>query len=352
MKNLKKIVWLVLLALLLAGNLMSVPGPAAGSDPIESLFVLGKNAVHDKQWQDAVTHWGKFVSQHARDPRGAEAYYWLAYSLNQAAGEATNPEKQSTLREQAMENVGRLLERHAKSSWATDARMLRIELAESLVKAGKVQYKKYITRGAEAGNGSDINVKLVALDALLQMDEEKALPILKKIIRESKDKNIRAKAVFVLSQHDDPSVAPLLNEVARKDEDPYVREQAVFWLGQQEGDVGLRNLIALYAEGKDKKLKEKILFAISQSQSEASFAKLLDIAKTDPDLELRAKALFWIGQSDDEKAPAALMEMYRANSDNDLKKKIVFSLGQLPDDRGTAFLKEIATGNSPENLHT
>ncbi len=125
--------------------------------------------------------------------------------------------------------------------------MLRIELAESLVNAGKIQYKKYITGSAETGNGSDMDVKLVALDALMQMNEEKALPILKKIIRESKDKNIRAKAVFVLSQHDDPSVPPLLGEIARKDEDPYVREQAVFWLGQEGGEAGMRSLIDLYA---------------------------------------------------------------------------------------------------------
>ena len=213
-------------------------------------------------------------------------------------------EKQTAMREQAMSQDGNAaVALQATAAGSNDARMLRIELAEKLVKAGKAQYKKYVTSGAEAENGSDINVKLVALDALLQMDAEKALPILKRIIRENKDKNIRAKAVFVLSQNDDPSVVPLLGEIARKDADPYVREQAVFWLGQEGGEAGLKSLIDLYAEIKDHKLKEKILFAISQNEGEASFRKLLEIAKTDPELEMREKAVFWMGQSDDPARP-------------------------------------------------
>ena len=68
MKNLKKTVWLLLLALLLAGNLVPAPGPAAGSDPAGALFGLGKNAVHDKQWQDAVKHWEAFVAAVRQGP--------------------------------------------------------------------------------------------------------------------------------------------------------------------------------------------------------------------------------------------------------------------------------------------
>ena len=47
-------------------------------------------------------------------------------------------EKQTAMREQAMSNVEMLLSRYKDRSWFEDARMLRIELAENLVKAGKV----------------------------------------------------------------------------------------------------------------------------------------------------------------------------------------------------------------------
>jgi HEAT repeat protein len=348
MNIVKKAFFSLLMIVLLAGAQLPAQSGKPGGDEAAQLFQSAKDAVFSKSWQAAAEKWRGFCERFPQSKWQAEPYYWLAYSLNQAAGEISDYEKQTTMREQAMDKVEMLLTRFQKSSWSEDARMLRIDLAENLVKAGKGQYKKYITSGAEGKNGGDFNVKLAALDALLQMDEEKALPILKKILRENKDKNIRAKALFVLSQHDDPSIAPLLGEIARKDEDPYVREQAVFWLGQT-GD-GLGVLLGLYSDSLDRKLKEKILFAFSQNESETSLRKLQEIAKSDPDLELREKAIFWIGQSDDDKAPAILMDMYKANSDAGLRKKIIFSLGQLESDQGTNFLKEIAAGNSPDNL--
>ncbi len=348
MKNLKKFVFFLLLTLLLTlAPLAAQSGPAADAKT-QKMFQAGKDAVHNKDWKAAVDQWTNFNVTFPQSQWGGEPYYWLAYSLNQAARESGDAARQTAMREQAMVKTEMLLNRFGESNWAADARMLRIELAEALVRAGKTQYKKYITRGAEAENGSDFNIKLVALDALLQMNEEKALPILKKIIKENKDKNIRAKAIFVLSQHNDPSVPLLLGEIARKDEDLHVREQAIFWLGQNDG--GLRILIDLYASLQERTLREKVLFAFSQSSDEAAFRKLLEIAKTDPDLGLREKAVFWIGQSSDSQAPAALVEMYKANSDLELKKKIIFSLGQLDNDKGTAFLKEIAGGNSDDRL--
>ncbi len=348
MKISKMSIGFLLATLLLAsGALWAQSGQPAGEKE-QKAFQLAKDAVFNKDWQAASGQWRDFCVQFPNSRWGAESFYWLAYSMNQAAAEISHPAKQAAMREQAMIKVEMLLERFKESSWASDARMLRIELAESLVKAGKAQYKKYITTGAEAKNGSDINVKLVALDALLQMDEEKALPILKKIIRENKDKNIRAKALFVLSQHDDPSVAPLLGEIARKDGDPFVREQAVFWLGQHGNGLGV--LLELYSASLDRKLKEKILFAFSQNDTQPSFDKLVEIAKSDPDTELREKALFWIGQTDNPRAPDALMELFRANTSLELRKKIIFSLGQMESDKGAAFLKEIATGKYEDRL--
>ena len=309
MKSLKKLVFYFLVILLMAnGPLVAQTGQPAGGKA-EQLFQAGKDAIHKKDWSAAVEQWKNFSTLFPQSQWGAEPYYWLAYSLNQAAKESDDFEKQTAMREQAMLKLEMLLKRFSDSSWASDARMLRIEVAEYLSKAGMTQYKKYITDGAESGNGSDMDVKLVALDALMQMDEEKALPILKKIIRENKDKNIRAKAVYVISQHDDPQVSSLLLEIARQEPDSYVREQAVFWLGQREDEHSLKALADLYAESKDSKFKEKIIFAISQHDSEESFDKLWAIAKNDSDSQLREKALFWMGQSGNNRAVDALLDI-------------------------------------------
>ena len=76
MKHMKKIVWTLLMALLLAANLAAAAGTAAAGDKAEDLFLLGKNAVHDKQWQDAVSAMGRVRRPVRRkDPRGAPRPY-------------------------------------------------------------------------------------------------------------------------------------------------------------------------------------------------------------------------------------------------------------------------------------
>jgi TolA-binding protein len=167
MKNLKKLIFhLLLVLLMMTVTLLAQTGQTAGAKE-QKLFQAGKDAIYKKDWNAAVEQWQNFSTLFPQSQRGAEPYYWLAYSLNQAAKESGDFEKQTAMREQAMNKVEMLLKNFSDSSWASDARMLRIELAETLAKAGKTQYKKYITHGAEAENGSDINVKLVALDALM-----------------------------------------------------------------------------------------------------------------------------------------------------------------------------------------
>src|SRR4029077_6935982 len=84
----------------------------------------------------------------------------------------------------------------------------------------------------------DDDRRIAALNAVLQMDPDRAVPLLKTVLarRDEGSACLRRKAVFLLSQkHTDETSSSLLNPV-RSDPDREVREQAVFWLSQVPGD--------------------------------------------------------------------------------------------------------------------
>ena len=77
-------------------------------------------------------------------------------------------------------------------------------------------------------------MRIAALNGLMQMDAERAMPILQKVLdrRDACSAGLRRKALFLVSQRDPPASTDLLMASARRDPDPAVREQAVFWLSQ------------------------------------------------------------------------------------------------------------------------
>ena len=94
------------------------------------------------------------------------------------------------------------------------------------------------------------DVRIAALNALLQMDSERALPILQKVLsrRDACSVELRRKALFLVSQKEAPASTDMLIAAARQDPEASVREQAVFWLSQAKDPrvVGMLDSIATH----------------------------------------------------------------------------------------------------------
>ena len=91
--------------------------------------------------------------------------------------------------------------------------------------------------GGEEGDDScddDSDIKLAALNAVLQMDAERAMPLLTRVLarRDAGSVCLRRKAVFLVAQKHTEGTEDVLLSTARNDPDGEVRGQAVFWLSQ------------------------------------------------------------------------------------------------------------------------
>jgi hypothetical protein len=192
-------------------------------------FFKGKEHVYRMNWAAAKEGFDEYLADFSTGQFRDEALYWLSYSLNKLSREQKDPYKIIAFKEEAMKKLDLLAREYANSPWLDDARMLRIEIAGELVLMGKDYYKKYIN---DAQYVKNVDMKMLAIDKLMKIDSEIAVPTLKKIIKTGKDPQLRKKSVYILGKYSSIDAIEILEEASEKDESEDVRKEALFWLAQ------------------------------------------------------------------------------------------------------------------------
>jgi hypothetical protein len=210
-----------------------------GSDPLnqdEELeeFYAAKKHVYDSNYSVAITEFEKFLDKFPFGRLRDEAYYWSAYALNKLSLAQEHTYVMAKIKEQAFDYLNRLIQEHPASSWADDASVLRMEIASELILMGKDAYLQYIEETLSTKNNWSSDLKLHALDSLMRVRKEAAMPILLKLVEDEKDPEVRKKAVFLLGKHFDQEAIDTLEKVAEHDNNEEIRKEASLWLNQIE----------------------------------------------------------------------------------------------------------------------
>jgi HEAT repeat protein len=325
--------WL-LVGVLVVG--LSVALPALGSRQnadevkIKEIYRQSKRLIYQKDWEAAARELRMLTERYSGSLYQDDALYWLGYSLEKLGNSLESLSRQLEYKKDALAALETLQEKFPRSKWVDEAGVLKVEIAEGLVKKGFGEYKKYIVNRAKAGE--NVELKIVALDALVHMDKEKAFPMLKKMLLKNDDPALRRRSLLVLAQLDDPRVMPLLKTVAVEDGNPEVRHQAIFWIGQRGGVEAIDLLLDLLGDAEDLELKSKIIFSLSQIGGERVAKELLVIAENPrEEIDIRKKALFWLGQiksKDPQKTLGLMIRLYDSIQDRELRERIIFSIAQ------------------------
>ena len=335
------------------------PAPWAKADPADSLYRIAREALSRGDYKRAAEIFHRIPERYPQSAYAGQALYYEAYSLYRSGGD----DELSTARER----LNQLKQRYpaiAKKDGAT----LLTRVCGELAKRGDESCAASISSTAEGSvdvTGGDTRTiqgrscpseddenddKIAALNALIQMDAERAMPILKKVLerRDPCSAGLRRKAVFLVSQKHTDQTANILMSVAKSDPDQEVREQAVFWLSQVPGSTGLLEEI-LKGSG-DENIKDKALFALSQQNDARAQQILRDFAlRESENSDLREKAIFWLGQRRSSDNTEFLRSLYSRIKDQDLREKVLFSLSQQHGAGNEAWLMNIAA-NPKEDM--
>ncbi len=335
-------------------------------DPADSLYRAAREALNRQDFRVAADLFSSLPSRFPRSGYVADAYYWQAFSLYRLGGT-------QQLRE-ALRALDTQRTRYPKAATQGDAAALQRRIQGELARRGDRESAEALEREVQAivpptpptpptgpqppeppeppepprdrgCKENEDDTKLAALNALQQMDDERARPILRRVLAKRDDASacLRRKAVFLIAQQDAAGNEDILLESARNDPDGEVREQAVFWLSQVGTDRAVAALDSILRVSKDQKLQEKAVFALSQHDSPRAQQALRGYAeRADLPEETREKAIFWLGQSGGAENEAFLRSLYGRLKEDELRKKVLFSISQAGGRENTQWLIGIA----------
>ncbi len=303
-------------------------------DPADSLYRAARARLNDRRYAEAARTFAEIRTDYPRSGYVGDAYYFEALARSRVGA-------QQELRV-ALELLAAQRERHPQAATVADARALAVRIESQLARRGDADAAEALM-GAARGGASQVAcddeeqaLRATALSALLQMDPDRARPILQEVLR-TRDEcaaELRAQAVFILAQHmeDDDGTIDLLLDLAHRnpDPDPEVREAAVFWLSQTGRDEAVDALVEILESGTaSREVAEHAVFALGQSGNPRAFQVLRDYAadsSADPDI--RGNAIFWLGQEGGEEAGPFLRSLYDSLQDRELKERVFFALAE------------------------
>ncbi len=347
-------------------------------DPADSLYREARLALNRSNYTKAAYLFSQIYDRYPKSDYAADAYYWEAtarYRIGSTSSLRTARQvldlqreafPEARTREDANELIARINGQLARRG--DEAATTEVPAAAESVAGGRNSSSAAAARdaaraeedrarrGTRGRSGSacrddDDDEKMAALNALLSMDEDRALPILRKVMarRDAGSECLRRKAVFLISQHEGNESESLLLNAVRSDPDNEVKQQAIFWLGQSGGERAAAAIDSILRTSTDPEVQDKAIFALSQNESPRALQSLRDFAmKTNAPSNLRENAIFWLGQSGKGDNVEFLKSIFRTVREESLKDKIIFSISQAGGPGARQWLTEVATASGED----
>jgi len=287
--------------------------------------------------------------------RADGALYWRAYAQNKLGKF-----------DDSLATIAELQKTYPQSRWLEDSKALEVEVRQAKGQPPSPE------------NVSDEDLKLVAINSLMNSDPDRSIPIIEKLLKGSGSPRLKERALFVLAQSRSPKARDLLAQIAKGSTNPDVQLKAIEYLGVNGSSENQQLLGDVYKSSNDTTIKRAILrsFMIAHNRdallqaarseqnpdlrleairqlsvmggaaelypNETSHdakraiiqglmvsgdaAKLLEIAKTEKDPKLRVDAINQLGVMGRSKTGDGLAAMYRQESDAGVKNAIISAL--------------------------
>jgi hypothetical protein len=174
-----------------SAGLAGEPGAelAASNAPDSGMFAEGTRAINEGRWADAQAIFSKVAAKQSDHADGA--LYWKAYAENKLGQSAM-----------AITTCADLEREHPASSWVHECGALEIEIR---ARSGQPVQPKA---------GDDDDLKLLALNSLMQKDEPQALVQIQQILNGDASEKLKKEAMFILGQHYSNATYPQIVRVS------------------------------------------------------------------------------------------------------------------------------------------
>ena len=309
------------------------PPPAwLQGDPADSLYRAAREALNRGDYRRGAELFRQISGRFPQSGYAADALYWEAFALYKV-GDTDG------LR-QALAALEKQQSQYAQAATRGDAVTLATRIRGELARRGDAESAERVAQQArpqgDACPSEDDDMRIAALNALMQMDAERAVPILRQVLarRDKCSVQLREKAVFIVAQQVTPETADILLNVARNDPDGDVRVAAVQWLSEVKTDRAVMVLDSILRTSRDEAVQEKAIFALAEHDSPRARQLLRNVVTmAGVSDDLKRKAIFAIGHHSGEPEDAAFLRgVYGRLTTPELKETLIQSAAQIEDE--------------------
>jgi hypothetical protein len=276
----------------------------------DNSYTAGTHAMDEHRWPDAVSAFDKVIGQ--KGERVDAALYWKAYSLNKLGKTPL-----------AIATCEQLHSQFASSTWNKDCDAISLN-AQSDSRPGADKFKVKVDKvrpvKVEAFNfdmergergverGSDEDLKLLALNSLMNRHPATALPLLRGILSGNQSIAVKKHALFVLAQSKSPEAEGVLHDAAVGKLDPQLQGQAIQAIAVFQGKRANDTLAEVYRTTTDQKVKKSIISAMFITQDAP---RMVEMARNEKDLELKRMIVSQLALMNDKAATDYMMELLK-----------------------------------------
>jgi hypothetical protein len=278
-----------LLLILLA--LLAMTGSAFGADgDLEKRTQEAREALNNAEYAEAARLYAQARALTTEKQALNKVLYWEAFSRYRLQRTAELKQAAELLSQQEIQ--------YAEREIAAESEALAARINAELAQRGEVGAARRVREQA-SDEEIRLETRVTALQALLLLDQERALPMLEKIIRDDslKNRELRQHAVMLACTQDTPQFQQLLLGLLDTETDPDFLAEITMCLAMNPSPEVLEKLMELFRRNKSPQVAEAILFsAVSMDDDKTSdqvFQFLATIAQDkSEDPGLREQALF------------------------------------------------------------
>ena len=283
---------------------------------LQELYDDGREDLDEDRYDRAAAKFQQLAEMNG--PQTDAALYWKAYADNRLGK-----------RDAALTTIADLKRRFPQSRWKKDADALEIEVRQTT------------GNPAHPENQSDEELKMLALQGIMNGDPQKGISILENILNGSGTPKLKSRALFMAAQSGQPEAREVLAKIARGQSNPELQRKAVEYLGLFGGAEARKTLADVYASSSDASVKHAILRSYMIG---GDHERLFAAAKSEKDESLRREAIRQLGLVH---GISELQQLYQAESSTDLRREILQAFF-LAGDSGK--LVQAAQGEKDPNL--
>ena len=245
------------------------------------LYAKGTAALDTARYEKALEAFAEAAA--LKGAKADSALYWKAFS-----------EYKVQAMQAALESLKEVQKNFPDSRWLEQALALELEVKGAMGKP------------VSPAATPDEELKLLALNSLLNTDADQALPMLEKMINGQQSVRLKKRALFVVSQSKSPKSREILESVARGSSDPDLQLEALVYLQMFGGAAEKKLLSDVYGSSKDRDVKVRVIDALF-AQGDAG--TLVDMARKETDPVMRKRIVERLSRMKSKEATDYMLEI-------------------------------------------